>query len=258
MIKKSKVRMALSVVLSCAVIFTSSYIFSLEKTVQASEAKDERELALDNESEGMVPETEVDLSKTDVDEEKIIEEDKTPEVSNEENNQIEENVSNETIDNTENLKGIESRRILPAVFRLYNPNSGEHFFTNSDKERATLVAAGWRGEGMVWTDGPETVAEGGVPIYRLYNPNAGGHLYTTSIAERDKLIKAGWKNEGVRLHGVVPSMFYNETVSVRRLYNKNATGAQEPGSHHYTRSNPETDKLVKLGWKDEGIVWQVI
>lgn len=35
-----------------------------------------------------------------------------------------------------------------AIYRLYNPNAGEHLFTPSNYERATLVNFGWNDEGI--------------------------------------------------------------------------------------------------------------
>ena len=80
-----------------------------------------------------------------------------------------------------------------AMFRLYNPNSGEHFYTGNAAERDHLAAVGWKCEGVGWT----APAKSGAPVYRVYNPNAGDHHYTTSKAERDMLVKAGWRSEGV-------------------------------------------------------------
>ena len=36
------------------------------------------------------------------------------------------------------------------MYRLYNPNSGEHFYTGSSSERDNLTAVGWRDEGTAW------------------------------------------------------------------------------------------------------------
>lgn len=80
-----------------------------------------------------------------------------------------------------------------TMHRLYNPNTGEHFYTASAAERDDLSRAGWRYEGVGWYSG------GGVPVYRQYNPNAasGTHNYTTSLAENDMLTRAGWVPEGI-------------------------------------------------------------
>ena len=82
--------------------------------------------------------------------------------------------------------------------RLYNPNSGEHFYTASAVERDHLVSVGWVHEGVGWT-APETSA---TPVFRLYNANAGDHHYTASAVERDHLVSVGWNDEGVAWYGV--------------------------------------------------------
>ena len=78
------------------------------------------------------------------------------------------------------------------MYRLYNPNSGEHFYTQNVAEKNNLVSKGWKYEGIGW-NGPTS----GNPVYRLYNPNAGDHHYTLHAYEKDNLIKKGWKYEGL-------------------------------------------------------------
>ena len=128
------------------------------------------------------------------------------------------------------------------MLRLYNPNSGEHFYTASAAEKDNLVKAGWKYEGIAWK-APTTSK---TPVYRLYNKNAGDHHYTISASEKENLVKAGWQYEGIG--------WYSDDakgVPLYRLYNPNATA----GSHHYTTSAAEKTDLVKAGWKDEGIAW---
>ena len=129
------------------------------------------------------------------------------------------------------------------MYRLYNPNSGEHFYTANQGERDHLVTLGWRYEGIGW----KAPKSGNRPVYRMYNPNAGDHHYTNSAEERDWLVTKGWRYEGVGWQSADSS-----GVPVYRLYNPNCTGA---GAHHYTTSGEERDWLVTLGWKYEGICW---
>lgn len=126
-----------------------------------------------------------------------------------------------------------------SMYRMYNWNSGEHFYTASVKERNHLVNVGWSYEGIGWT-----APKNGLPVYRLYNPYAGDHHYTTSSSERRYLINRGWRSEGVgwRSGGNVP---------LYRQYNPNA----KTGTHNYTTSKVENDSLVRLGWQAEGIAW---
>lgn len=128
------------------------------------------------------------------------------------------------------------------VYRLYNPNSGEHFYTTNSTEQTVLVKAGWRYEGVDWF----APTNSKLPIYRLYNPNTGDHFYTGNSAERDSLVKVGWRYEQIS--------FYSDPSNgqaVYRLYNPNA----KVGSHFYTTSLAEKNSLVKSGWKYEGVAW---
>ena len=128
------------------------------------------------------------------------------------------------------------------IHRLYNPNSGEHFYTPSTAEAENLVSLGWRDEGIGWIAPVESDA----PVYRLYNPNAGEHHYTMSVAERDNLVSLGWNDEGIGFYSDV-----EQAVPVYRQYNPN----EFANNHNYTASEGERDNLISLGWRDEGIAW---
>ena len=129
------------------------------------------------------------------------------------------------------------------LFRLYNPNSGEHFYTKTTNERDHLRKVGWRYEGIGWT-----APASGNPVYRLYNPNAGDHHYTLNVSERDHLKKVGWRYEGISWYS--PS----NGIPLYRLYNPNA----KAGAHHYTPIKSESDHLRKVGWRYEGIAWYAV
>ena len=132
-----------------------------------------------------------------------------------------------------------------SMFRLYNPNSGEHFYTGSVEERETLVGYGWHYEGVAWN--APVRAEAWQNVFRLFNPNSGDHHYTMSTEERDFLVSLGWIYEGVAWNTATTE----GNVPQYRLYNPNA----DCGSHHYTGSEEERDFLVSLGWHYEGIGW---
>lgn len=127
------------------------------------------------------------------------------------------------------------------MYRLYNPNSGEHFYTATAEERDNLKKHGWKYEGIGWT-----APESGADVYRLYNPNAGDHHYTTNVAEKNNLVKVGWKYEGI---GWKSDTY--KGIGLHRLYNPNA----KAGSHHYTTATSERDHLKKVGWRYENIGW---
>ncbi|MCR4949862.1 MAG: hypothetical protein K6A40_00915 [Solobacterium sp.] len=128
------------------------------------------------------------------------------------------------------------------MYRLYNPNSGEHFFTAKEKEKDALVSYGWSNEGIGWY----APAESETPVYRLYNAEGGEHHYTTNPREKDALVGFGWTYEGI-------GWFSDDdlTVPLYRVYNPNAYA----NNHHFTRKAAERDALIGYGWRDEGIGW---
>lgn len=128
------------------------------------------------------------------------------------------------------------------MYRLYNPNSGEHFYTADAHEHSVLVSLGWQDEGTGWL-APERSS---TPVYRLYNPNAGDHHYTMSQNECDVLRTIGWNYEGIGWYSDE-----QKGVALYRQYNPNAVS----GAHNYTVDRNENDTLVSLGWKAEGISW---
>lgn len=128
------------------------------------------------------------------------------------------------------------------MHRLYNPNSGEHFYTGDSAELSFLVREGWRYEGVGWN----APAMSAVPVFRVYNPFSGDHHYTTSAGERDHLVAMGWLDEGIGWHSDEA-----RRVAVYRQYNPNA----RVGTHNYTTSAQEGDSLVSVGWRDEGVAW---
>lgn len=134
------------------------------------------------------------------------------------------------------------------MYRLYNPNSGEHFWTSSRVEFQEIIKAGWYDEGTGWY----APSHSNTPVYRLYNPNAplGDHHYTMSKHEYDTLIKLGWRGEGIGWYSDD-----NEGAPLYRLYCPGTYAAGASGAHHYTVNKNERNCLIHVGWKDENIAW---
>ena len=131
-----------------------------------------------------------------------------------------------------------------TMYRLYNPYTGEHFYTADESERDAIAAVGWRPEGTGWV-APERSS---TPVYRLYNSyvKGGDHHYTTDRAEYDHLVKVGWTGEGVG--------WYSDDergLPLHRLYNPYA----RTGTHHYTLDEAERDSVAAAGWRREGVAW---
>ncbi|MCR4611500.1 MAG: hypothetical protein K5644_06350 [Lachnospiraceae bacterium] len=131
------------------------------------------------------------------------------------------------------------------MYRMYNPNSGEHFYTANAGEKDNLVNAGWKWENFGWI-----AAESGNPVYRVYNPVAGDHHYTMNEMEKNLLVfLAGWQDEGIGWYSTTTEN--EDTTPLYRLYSPSA----KSGAHHYTLSAAERDMLINAGWQDEGTCW---
>jgi len=127
------------------------------------------------------------------------------------------------------------------MYRVYNPNSGEHFYTANEKEKDALVELGWQYEGVGWKAPGE-----GTPVYRLYNKYGGEHHYTMNEKEKDALVKLGWTDEGIGWNSADEN-----GRPVYRDYNPNA----HANNHNYTANKKEHTALIGFGWNDESIGW---
>ncbi len=134
------------------------------------------------------------------------------------------------------------------MYRLYNPYSGEHFYTGSYDEFDHLWNLGWEDEGIGWV--APSYSE--YPVYRLYNGNAGEHFFTLSESERDNLVKKGWNYEGVGWYSAGSD--WEGAAPLYREYNPNAFA----NNHNYTIGINEHNYLVSIGWKNEGIGWYAV
>ena len=133
-----------------------------------------------------------------------------------------------------------------TIWRCYNPNSYEHFYTADEAECAHLMSLGWRYESVGWV-APKGF---GTPVYRLYNPNNGGdHHYTMNPDERDTLVAAGWIYEKIGWYSAPADDEASEPIY--REYNPNELAR----NHNYTKVRTEHDHLLSLGWRDELIAW---
>ena len=138
-------------------------------------------------------------------------------------------------------ENVETRQVV-HMFRMYNPNTGEHFYTGSTVERDNLIGHGWQYEGVGFTFPANT----GAPVYRLFQPSTGEHLYTMVKAEKEKLEAEGWNYEGIAFNSA-----YNTEAVQHRLHNPNAT----VGAYHFTFSEEERQNLINEGWEYQGIGW---
>ena len=136
---------------------------------------------------------------------------------------------------------------VQSVYRLYNKNTGEHFYTTSATEKNAIARAGWTYEGVGW----RAPSYSSSPVYRVYNPNVkgGDHYYTSGKYEASQLVAKGWHwdNNG-------KPVFYSATADKNDVfvaYNPNA----QSGAHNYTTSWNEEDNLLNNGWEYPKTAW---
>ena len=129
------------------------------------------------------------------------------------------------------------------IYRLYNPDNGEHLYTTDENERDTLYASyGWGYEGVAWYSANE-----GTPVYRLYNNVLCNHLYTTDLNEIRVL--TSMDNTAWTVDNNNEPLFYSAgDVSIYRVYNEGLNGM-----HHLTTDKNEYDTLPTYGWAQEGV-----
>lgn len=75
------------------------------------------------------------------------------------------------------------------LFRLRNPSTGRHYYTQNSIERNGLINIGWtyeKVEGYIFN----TQVPGTVPVYRLYNQLSGTHLFTEASSVRDAILNS--------------------------------------------------------------------
>ena len=136
------------------------------------------------------------------------------------------------------------------VYRLYNPNSGEHLFTAKFGEYMNLIPHGWKTEGADF-DAYEMNVEGSIPVYRVFDPNTknGNHLYTTSLEEAGQLVEeSNWLWD----FGGNPAYYATGKFALVKFH-QNSTNKD-----FYTANPSEVARLEKLrDYKKEGTLCNV-
>ncbi len=131
-----------------------------------------------------------------------------------------------------------------ALFRMYNPNTGEHFYSTDILEKNMLEQEGWVPEDSLCT--AAGLYKTNKPIYRMYNGHAGEHLFTANSNEKEMLVSLGWTYEGIYFYDSLDAM-----APVYRLYNPN----QFSNNHLFTADKTECNYLLSAGWIYEGVAW---
>lgn len=133
---------------------------------------------------------------------------------------------------------------LPVVFRLYQPATGDHFYTMSSIEAAQALRLGYVEEGVPFANEQNRPAL--IDVFRFYNAVSGDHFYTTSVEERDEVINKidDYIYEGIAFQvaaGAEPG-----TAPIHRFFDAGS------GDHMYSFDPYEG---LASGYVYEGIAW---
>lgn len=161
-----------------------------------------------------------------------------------------------------------------AVYRIYNTETKEHFYTTSLDEINGLVNAdpAWIKEGVAF----QAPAESNTPVYRLINIKSSEHFFTADNTLANKMItensKDGWQND------TSLTAYQHDTASKTiAFYSADATAENTPvlnlynaeagiGQHFYTTSSTEADiAKSQFSWKEygsfdkkDGVAWYAL
>jgi hypothetical protein len=145
---------------------------------------------------------------------------------------------------------------LNAVYRFFDTNTGDHFYTTSAAEQQQILRTlpSYHYEGVAWATpdkGPGTE-----DVFRFYDTATGDHFYTDSAAERDQILKTlpSYHYEGVAFEAYAdPSVAGADTLE--RFYNTTTH------VHHYAANAQEANAInhgsAGAGWVDEGPAFTV-
>ena len=133
---------------------------------------------------------------------------------------------------------------LATLFRLYQPNAHDYFYTTSAGEtRHAIANLGFKDQGIacyVFAKAESNTS----PLYRLYKPDPYAHFYTRHAAERAKALHDfGFKDQGIACYAYETRQA--GTFPFYRLFRNT--------SHLYTLSETEYNNDLGKGWTNEGI-----
>jgi len=151
------------------------------------------------------------------------------------NEELEDNTSDDDLDETEDSDNLSDDTIDGTVFRFFDSTSGAYFYTASETERDfvedNLDNFALEDSSFASVDPNSTDSE--VDIFRFFNSTTGGYLYTGDATERDFV--SDNLDEFV-FEGVAFSAFETNIDNSIPVYRFFETGA---GVHFYTANETE-------------------
>jgi len=136
------------------------------------------------------------------------------------------------------------------VYRFYSDSYRSHFYTNSLRERDTLIDTNpnWCYEGIAYLTPTDTDMV--TPLHRFYSPTYKSHFFTISPQEKDFLIQndGNWNYEGIAYNVSTNS---SGNLPLYRFYSPVFK------AHFFTISEAEKKQLITndANWNYEGIAF---
>lgn len=158
----------------------------------------------------------------------------------------------------------ESFSVILPVYRYWNPDANDHFYTLSAKEIGTTVHGqfgnhGYKYEGIQCHIYRHQV-EHSVPLYRYWKHDSRDHFYTTHSVEIGTTTPGKTGNHGYKSEGVTGYCFPEQKPNTIPLYRYwNPLNAD----HFYTTNRNEIGTATagqkgQHGYVSEGVVCYVI
>jgi hypothetical protein len=108
------------------------------------------------------------------------------------------------------------------VYRLFNPTTGDHFYTATAAEKDAAAAAGYQVEGTVGA-AFTTPTTGSEAVTRYLQASTGQHFYSNNENEAGNLSALGYQKEGVAFYTPKP-----QTAASVMQPNQNSSASSEP------------------------------
>lgn len=128
-----------------------------------------------------------------------------------------------------------------TVYRFFNTNFGNHFYTTSEIEKDSVIANlphyAYEGASFLAASAADPLT-GIVPVYRFFNTSSGNHLYTISEVEKDYIEEnlSNYNFEGVAYNAY--QIEREGTIPLYRFYNSVID------AHFFTPSATERDAVL--------------
>jgi hypothetical protein len=129
------------------------------------------------------------------------------------------------------------------LYRLFNPSSGDHFYTTSTAERDAVASSGDYVNEQIACYVYGSAASGTTDFYRLFSSDSGDHFYTTYGPERDAaMASAGYVSEGTACY--VYGSAASGTTPLHRLWKA------APTDFSAAREDAVTQSGARRMWTD--------